>query len=200
MMGPDPEGQILNFPSSTHNAEGSPVPRSSSRDAECVSVSIDSLSEVDHIFEMRSRRIDGSAQRQSDQSAERTRLRAEFSTACREQILPAMRGFLERLRMNGGGGLLEEREGVQEAGVAPRVRLWMSLAGELIGRPRQDQHPYLQLDYDADQQQVNVAEGDMWKGHGTSGPVGTWIAREITNSMVTESLIGVLRRAAVQVP
>ena len=180
-MGPDPEGQILNFPSSTRNSDASSHPRRSSRDTETTSVSTDSLSEVDHIFEMRSRGIDGSAQRQSDESAEQTRLQAEFSTACREQILPAMQKFLERLRMNGGGGLLEEHEGVQEAGVAPRIRLWMSLSGELIGRPRHDQHPYLQLDYDVSpDSRCNVAEGDMWKGHGTSGPVGVWSAGEIT--------------------
>ena len=72
----------------------------------------------------------------------------------------------------------------------------MSLSGELIGRPRQDQHPYLQLDFDLALQRVNVAEGDMWKGHGSSGPVGSWIVSEITDAVVTESLLGILRRAA----
>lgn len=196
-MGPDPEGQILNFPTSTRNGDASLLPRSSSRDTGPASVSTDPLRAVDDIFEMRARGMKGSAQRQSDESSERTRLQAEFTTACRERILPAMQGFLERLRLNGGGGLLEEREGVQGAGVAPRIRLWMSLSGELIGRPRHDQHPYLQLDYDVSQDEVNVTEGDMWKGHGSSGPVGAWVAREITSAMVTESLIGILRRAAV---
>jgi len=137
-----------------------------------------------------------SVERQSDAGTERARLQAEFSAVCSQQILPAMQAFLERLRMNGGGGLVEEHDGVEGAGVAPRVRLWMSLSGEIIGRPRQDQHPFLELDFDVAQQQVNVAEGDMWKGHGTSGPVGVWIASEITSEIVTESLIDVLRRAA----
>jgi len=138
-----------------------------------------------------------SVERQSDANTERARLQAEFSAVCSQRVLPAMQAFLERLRLNGGGGLVEEHDGVEGAGVAPRVRLWMSLSGEIIGRPRQDQHPYLELDFDVAQQQVNVAEGDMWKGHGRSGPVGVWIASEITSEMVTESLIDVLRRAAV---
>jgi len=196
-MGPDPKGQILNFPTSTRKRDASPLPRSVSRDNGEASLSTDPLSAVDDIFEMRARGMKGSARRQSDESSERTRLQAEFTAACRERILPAMQAFLERLRSNGGGGLLEEREGVQGAGVAPRIRLWMSLSGELIGRPRHDQHPYLQLDYDVARHDVNVTEGDMWKGHGTSGPVGAWVAREITSAMVTESLIGILRRAAV---
>ncbi len=195
-MGPDPEGKILNFPTSHRSAETSPFSRYSPGSVEAESASTEALSEVDHIFEMRSRRIRGAAQRQSDESTERARLGAEFSDVCERQILPAMWEFLKRLRKNGGGGLLEEREGIQGAGVAPRVRLWMSLSGELIGRPRGDQHPYLQLDYDIARQQVNVFEGDMWKGRGTSGPVGAWTVAEITNALVTESLLGILRRAA----
>ena len=194
-MGPDPEGQILNFPTSHRSAESSSLPRSPG-DAQAESAWTDALSEVDRIFEMRSRGIRGAAQRESDESSERTRLGAEFADVCERQILPAMWAFLERLRKNGGGGLLEEHEGIQGAGVAPRVRLWMSLSGELIGRPRGDQHPYLELDYDVARRQVNVFEGDMWKGRGTSGPVGTWMVAEITSAMVTESLIGILRRAA----
>ncbi len=37
----------------------------------------------------------------------------------------------------------------------------------------------------------------MWKGHGTSGPAETWVASEITADMVTQSLLGILRRAAL---
>ena len=195
-MGPDQEGQILNFRSSPRSSRISPLPLVSP-DAEVPSDAADPLGEVDHIFEMRSRGMTYSVERQSDASTERARLQAEFSAVCSQRILPAMRAFLERLRMNGGDGLVEEHDGVEGAGIAPRVRIWMSLSGEIIGRPRHDQHPYLELDFDIAQQQVNVAEGDMWKGHGTSGPVGVWIASEITSDMVTESLIDVLRRAAV---
>ncbi len=123
-------------------------------------------------------------------------LQEEFSAVCAHEVRPAMQAFLDRLRVNGGGGLLEERADVQGAGVGARIRLWMSLSGELLGRPRQDQHPYFQLDLDVVGQQVNLVEGDMWKGRGTSGPVGSWIASEITGAMVTQSLLEVLRRAA----
>ena len=115
---------------------------------------------------------------------------------CAGEIRPAMQAFLDRLRLNGGGGLLEERGGVAGAGVSPRARLWMSLSGELIGRPRRDQHPYLQLDFDVSHKRVSVEEGDVWKGHGTSGPAGAWVPSEITGDTVTKALLGVLRRAA----
>ena len=193
-MGPDPAGQILKFPAPRNSDDPRPT-RDSGPDT-AVSSTPDLLGEVDRIFELRSRGLGATGERQLDFDAERIRLQEEFASVCAFTIRPAMQSFLDRLRVNGGGGLLEERADVQGAGVAARIRLWMSLSGELIGRPRQDQHPYLQLDLDVVEQHVNVAEGDMWKGHGTSGPVGFWIASEITTARVMQSLIGVLRRAA----
>jgi hypothetical protein len=193
-MGPDRTGQILNFPAPAVVSDDLPLSESSTRSTETAST--DLLAEVDQIFAMRSQGLKRSADRKSQADTEVTRLQEEFSVVCEEEIRPAMQAFLERLRINGGGGLLEARAGVHGAGVAPRVVLWMSLSGDLIGRPRRDQHPYLQLDYDIARKRVNVAEGDMWKGHGTSGPVGTWIPSEITGDTVTKSLLGVLRRAA----
>jgi hypothetical protein len=193
-MGPDQVGQILNFPTSPLVSEDSP-PQSASQSA-ATPVSADALREVDQIFEARSRGLSRTAESQERADTERTRLYEEFSSTSATVIRPAMEAFLERVRTNGGGGLLEVRDGVQEAGVSPRVRLWLSLSGELIGRPRRDQHPYLQLDFDLALQLVNVAEGDMWKGHGSSGLVGSWIVSEITDAVVTESLLGILRRAA----
>jgi hypothetical protein len=173
-----------------------PLPGSASLEDETEVTSTDELDEVDRIFETRLRTLRQSEDRRSQVDVERVRLQKEFSALCATTVRPAMQAFLERLRFNGGGGLLEERTDVQGAGVAARIRLWISLSGELIGRPRQDQHPFLQLDLDVVEQRVTVVEGDMWKGHGTSGPVGTWVASEITPAMVTESLIDVLRRAA----
>jgi hypothetical protein len=195
-MGPDPVARILNFPASRRGTEDAAPPRPSSQAEHVTTSGTDLLAEVDLIFEMRSRGLDPSIERQSLADLERTRLQEEFSTVCAQEIRPAMQAFLERLQMNGGGGLLEEHEGVQGAGVAPRIRLWMSLAGELIGRPRQDQHPYLQLDFDIDLRQVNVSEGDMGKGRGASGPFDAWMASEITGARVTEALLAVLRKAA----
>jgi hypothetical protein len=193
-MGPDRTGQILNFPAPAPASEDLSLPQASPPRAEMAA--IDSLAEVDQIFEMRSKGLSESTERQSQANTETSRLQDEFSSVCANEIRPAMQAFLDRLRLNGGGGLLEEREGVRGAGVSPRVILWMSLSGELIGRPRRDQHPYLELDFDITRKTVFVAEGDMWKGHGTSGAAGTWIPSEITGEAVTRSLLGVLRRAA----
>jgi hypothetical protein len=192
-MGPDPVGQILKFPTSPRPSDD-PEPQSSS--AADTAVSTDLLDEVDHIFEMRSRDLGMSGERRSQIDAERVALREEFSSACAHTIRPAMQAFLERMRANGGGGLIEERSGVQRTGVAARIRLWMSLSGEIIGRPRRDQHPYLQLDLDVVEQRVNLVEGDKFKGHGDAGPVGSWAVSEITGPLVTQSLIDVLQRAA----
>ena len=93
-------------------------------------------------------------------------------------------------------GCSKERKGIAGTGVAPRMRLWMSLSGEILGRPRQDRNPYLQLDFELRTRQVTVAEGDMWQGHGASGPVGAWDASEVTNVLVTRALLAVLQRAA----
>jgi hypothetical protein len=192
-MGPDPVGQILAFPGSPRPSDD-PVSRTSS--AADSTVASDLLDEVDHIFEMRSRGLDLSGERRSQIDAQRVALQEEFSSACANTIRPAMQAFLERMRRNGGGGLLEQRSGVQRAGVAARIRLWMSLSGEIIGRPRRDQHPYLQLDLDVVEQRVNLIEGDKWQGHRYSGPVASWTTSEITGPLVTQSLIDVLRRAA----
>ena len=122
-MGPDSIGQILSFPKPV-GSEDLPVPPSSN----------DPLDEIDEIFATRLQGLDQSGESQSRAQSERTRLQEEFAAVCGEEIRPAMQAFLERLRQNGGGGLLEEREGVEGAGVAPRIRLWMSLSGEIIGR------------------------------------------------------------------
>ena len=197
-MGPDQVGQILKFPTSPANSESLPRIGAMAPNPETAAAgsSSDVLDEIDRIFEMRTRGLNHTDERQSQIDSEKARLQEEFAAVCALTVRPAMQAFLERLRVNGGGGLLEERSGVQGAGVAARITLWMSLEGELIGRPRRDQHPYFQLDFDADHQQVILVEGDMWKGHGTSGPAGTWTASEITGALVTESLLHVLRRAA----
>jgi len=156
----------------------------------------DPLAEVDQIFEMRSQALDKSVERQSRADTAKTRLEDEFSRVRTEEIRPAMQAFLDRLRLNGGGGLLEEREGIPGTGVVPRVILWMSMSGEIVGSPRQDMVPYLQLDFEVSKKRVVVAAGDMRQHHGTSGRVGTWIPSEITADLVTRSLLEVLRRAA----
>lgn len=195
-MGPDHVGQILNFPTSMHRSDGELPIRRPADGVDSATPSPGPLDEVDRIFEGRLRGLSHGSERQARIDTENLRLRHEFSALCASTVRPAMESFLERVRVHGGGGLIEERSGVENAGVAPRIRLWMSLSGELIGRPRRDQHPYLQLDLDVERHEVTLEAGDMWKGHGSSGRVGVWITSEVTGAMVTQSLVDVLRRAA----
>ncbi len=162
-MGPDQAGQILDFPTSGRHSEDPARVAHASQDT-VPTPGGDLLAEVDHIFAMRSRALTQSGEQQSQFDSAELRRHEEFSSVCTDIVRPAMQAFLERLCANGGGGLVEERSGVPGAGVAPRIRLWMSLSGDLIGRPRRDQHPYLQLDFDAAKQQVNLVESDAAEG------------------------------------
>jgi len=92
--------------------------------------------------------------------------------------------------------LIQEQGG--SLGATPRLTLWMSLEGETHRSPRQDRHPYLQLDADAAKGQVEVPEGDMWQGVGThtSGRARSWQLPEITKEAVSQAIVAILRRAA----
>jgi hypothetical protein len=73
----------------------------------------------------------------------------------------------------------------------------MSLEGPLVGEPRPDRDPYLQLDADPTAKHIVVSEGDMWQGlAGRSGRVGTWTLEEATGERVTQELLAVATRAA----
>ena len=87
-----------------------------------------------------------------------------------------MEAVVARLRRDGGGGLVNFEPHGGRAGPEPRLTLWMSLEGEIVGAPRQDRHPYLQFDAVIERRKVRVSEGDMWRGGGShrSGPIGLW--------------------------
>jgi hypothetical protein len=120
----------------------------------------------------------------------------EFAAVCEREIRPAMEAVLERLRQNGGGGLIQERSGGEGQSATPRLTLWMSLDGEIAGSPRQDRHPYLQLDPNQAERQVQVWEGDMWHGAGSTARVAPWHRSEITKDSVTKVTIDMVRRVA----
>jgi hypothetical protein len=122
----------------------------------------------------------------------------DFATVSEREMRPAMDAVLERLRQLGGGGLLEQHVGGEARFRSPRLTLWMSLKGEMVGEPRQDRYPYLQLEADVDRRKVQVDEGDMWRGAGgnSSGRVATWDIADVTRERVTEELLAVARRAA----
>jgi hypothetical protein len=124
----------------------------------------------------------------------------DFATACKTEVRPAMEAVLERLRQLGGGGSVEEHPGGEARFRSPRLALWMSLKGEIVGAPRLDRHPYLQLEADVEQRKVMVDEGDMWRGAGghSSGRVGTWEVPDLTRERITGELLAIAQRAAGQ--
>jgi hypothetical protein len=122
----------------------------------------------------------------------------DFAAACATEVRPAMDAVLERLRQLGGGGLVEEHPGGEARVHNPRLALWMSLKGEIVGEPRLDRYPYLQLEADVEKRKVQVDEGDMWRGAGghSSGRVGAWDVAELTRDRITKELLAIAGRAA----
>jgi hypothetical protein len=120
-----------------------------------------------------------------------------FATACETEVKPAMKAVLERLSQLGGGGLIEEHPGGEARFRNPRLGLWMSLKGEIVGEPHLDRYPYLQLEADIEALKVQVDEGDMWRGAGgnRTGRAGTWELADLTRRRVTEELLAVAQRA-----
>jgi len=119
------------------------------------------LADIDRL--MPKRRDD--EQRSADQMAQLVTDRSEFSTeletVCEEQVRPAMEAIIDRLRRNGGDGVIVERPEDGRLKHDHRFALWMSLDGEITGAPREDRLPYLQLEADVDKRLVTVSEGDM---------------------------------------
>ena len=122
----------------------------------------------------------------------------DFTAACQTEVRPAMDAVVERLRQLGGDGLVEEHPGGEARFRSPRLALWMSLRGEIVGEPRLDRYPYLLLEADVEGRRVQVDEGDMWRGAGgnTSRRVGAWEVSDLTRQRVTETLLSIARRAA----
>ena len=157
----------------------------------------DPLAEIDQLMQNKLREQKEAADRSAQAQTDRSDFAAEFTSVCEQQVRPAMQAILERLRRNGGGGVIEERP--EEVGQrrTHRLILWMSFSGEITGAPRQDRHPYLQLDADLDKRSVTVSEGDMWQGHGgnRSGKLAEWQLVEITAPRVTQEILAIIRRA-----
>lgn len=122
----------------------------------------------------------------------------EFRAVCQAEVRPAMQAVVERLRLEGGDGLIEEHPGGEPRVSTPRLILWMSLQGPIDGAPRQDRNPHLQLDADVVGRVIRVSEGDSWRsgGAGHSGPAGTWKLPEVTRTMVVAELLEIVRRSA----
>lgn len=156
------------------------------------------LDEIGAILAGMVSRNEASAERVARQEQGRVDFFGEFQTRCEQVVVPAMERVVERLRQAGGGGVVVQRGGDESQQVGQRVTAWMSLDGEIVGAPRQDRHPYLQLDADDAAREVHVSEGDMWAGAGggQSGRVGEWALAELTGERVTKELVAIIRRSA----
>jgi hypothetical protein len=79
-----------------------------------------------------------------------------------------MAAVLERLCQLGGARLIEEHPGGEARFRNPRLALWMSLKGDIVGEPHLDRYPYLLLEADVEALKVQVDEGDMRRGAGSN--------------------------------
>jgi hypothetical protein len=125
----------------------------------------------------------------------------QFHATCTSVVRPAMEAVVTQLRQDGGDGLIEEHPGGEPRVSTPRLTIWMSLQGPIVGTPRPDRHPYLQLDADMDHRIIRLTEGDFWhdSGAGHSGSAGTWKPRDVTRALVLQELLAIVGRSA-QVP
>lgn len=164
---------------------------------EAVATGGDPLAEIDQLMQSKLGEEKEEAERSARLQANRTQFADEFTRVCDEQVRPAMESILERLRRNGGGGVIDERPENLGQHQTHRLTLWMSFRDEIKGAPRQDRHPYLQLDAEVDRQSVTVSEGDMWqaKGGNRSGKFAEWQLVEITAARVTQEILAIIRRA-----
>ncbi len=158
----------------------------------------DSLATIDRIMGDLTAREGRSAAKTARLDEERSAFSAAFSTTVEDDLRPAMEAVLQRLRRDGGGGTIVERGEDHRLEVDHRVTLWLSLRGEIVGTPRQDRHPYLQLDADVANQEIVISEGDMWEGAGgnLSGRLGGRPLAEITAELVTTEALAIIGRAA----
>ncbi len=183
---------------SANSTAPSPVVPADVAEGVAPSTADDPLAGFGPILAAVAQRDDNAAEVSADRFDARRKFLDDFATACEREVRPAMDAVVERLRQLGGDGLVEEHPGGEARFTSPRVALWMSLKGEIVGEPRLDRYPYLLLEADVEGRTVQVDEGDMWRGAGgnTSRRVGAWDVSEITRQRVTEALLAIARRAA----
>ena len=174
------------------------TPLPSPRVARLFSITDDPLDRIDRLMKLREEESRRSSELNDQLVLDRSQFYRRFSQVCTEGVLPAMATVLERLRLKGGGGLIEERPEDLRLHHTHRITLWMSLEGPIDGSPRQDRHPYLQVDADTERRVVILSEGDMWLGAGgsRSGKVAEVTLDEVTPSFIIEQAVAILERAA----
>ncbi len=158
----------------------------------------DPLAELDNIVAKVAERDRQRAAQNAEAHDEMRRFLAAFHAACDAEVRPAMEAVLERLREHGGGGVIEQHPGGEARFRHPSLILWISLEGEIVGAPRADLEPYLELEADVEHRAIQVSEGDMWRKAGgkRSGHIGSWQMSDLTREHVIDELLAIARRAA----
>jgi hypothetical protein len=151
------------------------------------------LIEIDEIVDHRSHLRQQSTEERAHAEIEKEHFLQEFQDITRSVVRPTMERAIERLRQDGGGGLIEEH--AADSLHKSRVTLWMSMEGEIEGSPRQDLNPFLQLDANPVHRRIEVWEGDMVENQGTSRATSPWDLSEITSESVMDRIVHILRRA-----
>ena len=165
-------------------------------------VATDALSEIGAVVAALKQQDVDSAENAAHLLEGRQAFFAEFREVCDEKVRPAMQAVVDRLRLEGGDGIIETHPGGEPRVATPRLTLWMSLQGPIEGAPRQDRNPYLQLDADVTEGVIRVTEGDSWGGGGAghSGAAGTWSLTEVTRDLVIGEVADIVRRSARMSP
>lgn len=156
----------------------------------------DPLLEIDAFFVGLAARDRRFAEDTAERAGEHKAFVDGFRASCQWEVRPAMEAVLDRLHRNGGGGLIEEHASTQ-ARPNPRLTLWMSLDGDIVGSPRPDRHPYFQVDANIDGREIQISEGDRYPGGGgsRSGRAAVWKLAELKRDRITTEIVGILRRA-----
>lgn len=158
----------------------------------------DPLDEIDEIENEWLTRQEEAAAHSRQVAADRAAFADEFTRVLADRVRPAMEAVIERLRKDGGDGVITERPEDMTRLFTHRLTLWMSLHGTIEGAPRQDRHPYLQFDAHPDTKVITMSEGDMWQGKGGqhSGEVGKRQLSDLGPELVDQEVVTILRRAA----
>ena len=157
----------------------------------------DPLAEIDELMQRRAENEQRLSEDLRRREAEREAFARDFTTVFETRLRPVIEEVIERLRRDGGGGMIVERPEDLRLGHRHRYTVWMSFNGEIPEVPREDRFPYLRLDADVERQMVIVSEGDMWQGDGGhSGRFSDWTLSEVTEDATLRELLAVLERAA----
>jgi hypothetical protein len=159
----------------------------------------DPLSELDRILASWARKDREAAELAAKRAARERDLKQEyldrFIDACRKEVEPAMQAVRGRLKLNGGEGIIEERLDGDGTVHSPRLTLWMSLEGDIVGKPRRDTCPHLRIAADVTRREVHVSARDADDSSGGNGVRKyIWQLSDLTHDRITHELVSIVWR------